>query len=332
MNPQFLDFVDVVNTPTFSTLDPLRLFLNRSRQEAVALQMENFSVEPYLYLCKLAYDTPSDRLRNQYFQNRFHIFHDRYQNPDNFEKRFAVTCSRLPKTLIIVFKGTDSSDFADLRSDMRLTHAQLPATEYNARVFSENSHVNVLAQDFLQGTPNGQVILTGHSLGGAIACDISKAHPTFDVVTFNMGSYGNRMIREEHARPRTGVGLHIRAHGDIISSNAGDDGSHRNVLVTVRLPDTPGVNPLSYHGVEFLLNNVGQINAAILRRLGYQQGGRRRRQIKGKLRKPTTSRKTRKTRKSRKARKSRKSSSKSKRKTSRKLPGSRRKTRRSHRS
>ncbi len=284
-------------TPRYS-LDPLRTLLSDAQQATTTMQQ--FSVEPYLYLSMLAYAKPNERL--QMFRNRFQFFSD-----DNEEKRFAVSPAECPgfasETMIIVFRGTVLSDIADLRSDRSLLFGQQKySLADDPRFQNEVNEVDVLAEHFLSIQPEGRIILTGHSLGGTIAYEIAKAFPDFDVITFNMGSFANRVVQHNMImQQRSGVGLHIRAHNDKLSSNPGDDGSFRNILVTVRLPDSPGLNLFPYHGVEFMYQNIGQIDEAILRRLGYQEGGRRRRRkARTKLRKSATSKRPHKARKPRK--------------------------------
>ena len=282
-------------------LSPIRTLLDNNY--AATQAMRNFTVSPYLYLCWLAYALPHIRL--QFLTRRwpFRIFRD-----DNHEKRFAVTCPGiLSNTLIICFRGTVPSDFEDMITDKALLSSNPDDFGRTARVNRELNQVAELYQDFLQEHPTGgRIILTGHSLGGTVAFYVSQAFPSFDAVTFNMGSARFRLIRQRQdvaRQQRRGVGLHIRAHSDPLSSNPGDDGNDRNILVKVRLPGVQRESSLQYHGTDYLMQHEDYIDAAILRRLGgYLNGGRRKCRITTKARKSIKSRKTRKALKSRKSR------------------------------
>ena len=313
LDPQLDDFYIHEHTGEYS-LNTLRRFL--TEQALAARAFRRFSILPYLVLCKLSYDSPDIRNENmqQYRSFNFEFF------IHNELKRFAVTTPTLPNTLILVFRGTVLSDAEDRASDGPLLMGERRMGPFSAdpRVGRELAAATQLGRMFLaekaeQGH-TGRVVLTGHSLGGRIAYEITKAHPEYDVVTFNMGSHANRVIREEIApqQQRPGVGLHIKAHDDRLSGNVGDDGSDRNVVVQVRLP--PSSSKLTpYHGVKLLLSYSYQIDDAVRRRLGdqvrIQQGGKRKRLMQAKTRRSIA--------KARKARKSRKVSSISKRKKSR---------------
>lgn len=88
-------------------------------------------------------------------------------------RRVVLASSAVKRTAYLVFRGTEPSDFADIRTDVR---AALREVEIGGAKFELHSGYldafELVREDLeavLKKTPHEQLILTGHSLGGALA-------------------------------------------------------------------------------------------------------------------------------------------------------------------
>ncbi len=100
------------------------------------------------------------------------------------------------KQLVIAFRGTEGKSFRDW------AHNLLPLLK------AQSSPAFMLTQELISLHPNWQIILTGHSLGGGLALELSHRIQQVSAVTFNPSprigferlGYSNKriVVREKH--------------------------------------------------------------------------------------------------------------------------------------
>ena len=85
--------------------------------------------------------------------------------------------------VVIAFRGTQVEE--DLRADLRADYAVLTGTEAEHERFAEADRFYNEVRARVGGA---EVVVTGHSLGGALAAHVARLHPETRAYTFNQGA------------------------------------------------------------------------------------------------------------------------------------------------
>jgi len=84
------------------------------------------------------------------------------------------------RVAIVAFKGTDPTSVKDLYTDLRLARGHLGDTARTARS-------QATLADIKKALPGYRIVLTGHSLGGSLAREVSNTEGVTRAVGFNTG-------------------------------------------------------------------------------------------------------------------------------------------------
>jgi len=117
-------------------------------------------------------------------------------------KKLQTFFNPTDKILIFSIRGTDPTSFSDLRTDFSLAIGKLRQTKR----FKDAANMLKKAKEYFKPS---KTIVTGYSLGGAIASGIAISSDK--VYTFNRGStIGSKVKDNEEA---------YRVEGDLVSAN-----------------------------------------------------------------------------------------------------------------
>jgi len=106
---------------------------------------------------------------------------------DNKDTGFHAEVLANGNDVIVAYRGTDITSVQDIRNDVAMARAKIPAQATDAiKVYDQ------VKQDY----PNSEVTVTGHSLGGSLSQIVSSVRGC-DAVTFN--AYGTKDMFENSA-------------------------------------------------------------------------------------------------------------------------------------
>ena len=150
------------------------------------------------YLCKLSY-LDQEEIK-QIFNNNTHEYKHLIENSTDFplliennKDDCEVYILKYNNNLIIAFRGTESlqdmiSDIKIARKDLVLKNTCLKPlvhTGFYDQLDSVNNTIERNIKMFKESTPEGSLIITGHSLGGAVATIASLKYATeFELPTY----------------------------------------------------------------------------------------------------------------------------------------------------
>lgn len=146
--------------------------------------------------------------------------------------------------IMIAFRGSD--DAADLTSDYQMVAGRVPEQLENAN--------NFVAQ-VRQQHPDAQIIVTGHSLGGALTELVASKNE--DVLGLTFDAVGTRDIVKKNGLKDNNNTINYVVNGDVIS-NANE---HVGTVTVVNETVTRGTTPNSPHAIT---NFMGKDNNSLL--------------------------------------------------------------------